>query len=76
MKKKLNEMRYGERYFLFPISPIRTFVSLDFNEDDGMWWLSYTENGGGVMRKPLSKGEMEEEWNVINNTQQKDTTYE
>ena len=76
MKKKLNEMRYGERYFLFPVSPVRTFVSLEFNEHDGMWWLSYTENGGCVMRKPLSKGEMEEEWNVINNTKCKDTTYE
>ena len=71
MKKKLSEMKYGERYFLFPVSPVRTFVSLDFNEDDGMWWLSYTENVGGVMRKPLSKGEMEEKWNVINNTQYK-----
>lgn len=66
MKKKLHEMRYGDRYFLFPKSPLRTFVSLEFNPHDNMWWLSYTENGGSVMRKPISRGELEEEWNVIN----------
>ena len=75
MKKKLSEMKYGDRYFLLPVSPIRTFVALEFNEFDNMWWLSYTENGGKVMRKPVCKGELEEVWNVINNTQQKDTVY-
>lgn len=66
MKRKLSEMRYGDRFFLFPVSPVRTFVSLEFSDIDGMWWLSYTENGGPVMKKPLSQGEMEEQWNVIN----------
>ena len=65
MKKKLTEMRYGDRYFLFPVSPLRMFVSLEFNENDGMWWLKYIENGGPVMTKPLCCGELEEEWNVL-----------
>ena len=68
MKKKLCEMKCGERFFQFPASPIRKFMSLEFVQTEnavGYWELITEEAGGQIYKHVCTKEELEEEWNVL-----------
>lgn len=68
MKKRLTEMKKGDRFFLFPVSPIRTFVSLEFVQPErwtGYWELTTEGEDGRVRKHPCTDKELSEEWNVL-----------
>lgn len=68
MKKKLCEMRYGDRFFQFPVSPIRIFISLEFMQPErgvGYWELTSEYLDGRIQKHACTKEELNEEWNVL-----------
>ena len=68
MKKKLSELKYGDRFFLFPVSPIRKFISLEFIQPEGYlgyWELTTEDSCGCVVKHACTKGELEEIWDVL-----------